>query len=213
MPDVYRQLVDAAKALVRDRRNRYAYGPDAPRVAERIWVEPRAVEWSIRVLPKGVTTRNSSALVVDYVKAGIVEMSLMNSPQVRSCYQHWCEGVPWEDTEDYAILCKDVEQRGRAAGCRSIEAIRRRFSKLDELFVSTARGDGFKSQKELHLLNFREHGGVQIGINGFGRPTLVKGCGYHRLAIARILGLKKIPAQIGVVDVNAIELLPSYRAN
>jgi hypothetical protein len=211
MQDAYRQIVDAAKALVRDRRNRTAYGPSAPRVAERIWVEPRTVEWSIRVLPKGVSTRNSSALVVDYAQAGIVEVPLMSWPQIRSSYQHWCEGVPWEETEDYANLRKDVERRGSAAGCQTLDDVRRRFAWLDELFASVARGDVLKSRKELHRWNFREHGGIQIGLDGLGRPTLVKGCGFHRLAIAKILNLPRIPAQIGVVDVNAIGLLDRFR--
>lgn len=211
MQDLYRQIVDATRALGRDLRNRSLYGPDAPKVAERIWVEPKAVEWSIKVLPEGVSTRNSSALVVDYRAAGVVEVPLMNWPQMRSCYQHWCEGLPWEETEDYADLRRAVEARRKMAGCRTHDDIRQRFKWLDDLFAAVARGEMFKTRKELHRWNFREHGGIQIGIDAEGRPALVRGCGFHRLAVAKILNLPRIPAQIGLVDVNAIGLLGQFR--
>lgn len=211
MQDWHRQFIDVVRSFGRDRRNRAKYGPEAPRVAERIWIEPKAVEWSIKVLPQGVSTRNSSALVVDYQAAGIIEVPLMNWPQMRSCYQHWCEDVPWEETEDYAVLRRAVDEHRKMAGCRTHEDIQRRFKQLDEMFSALARGGRFKTRKELHGWNFREHGGIQIGIDASSRPVLVRGCGFHRLAMAKILELPRIPVQIGVVDVNAIAQLDSFR--
>ena len=41
---------------------------------------------------------------------------------------------------------------------------------------------------------------------------LIYGSGMHRFSVALILELEKIPAQIGIVDKNAIHMVSKYRA-
>jgi hypothetical protein len=206
-----RQLLVATAAVARDRRNRAAYGPQAPRVAELIWVNPSEIQRYIRVLPRAVPSRNGSAVVIDYRSSGVEECPLAEKSQVRSCFQHWLEGVPWEQTDDYATLLDSIRTHGKAVGCRSEAELRRRFNRLDEIFKTIRESGAFKTQKELKPWNFREYGGVQVSIDASGRPILNRVGGYHRMAIAHILKLKRIPAMIGLVDINAIEVLPRYR--
>lgn len=207
----YRQVAAIAKSIVRDSQNRLAYGSGAPAFAEQLWIQPDQVSHYLSILPSGVTNRNSSALVADFIKDGVVQSPLIGSPQIRSCYLHWCDGVPWEDTEDFINLKRVIEEKGGAVGCKNIKSLKNRFDNLDKIFQEIASSGRFKSQKELNKLNYREYGGVQIGFDPMCRPVLVRGAGYHRLAMARILGLKKIPVQIGLIDLGAIGSVVKYR--
>lgn len=207
----FRQLVVAASSVILDRKNRAVYGMQAPRVAELIWINPSDVNRCINVLPRPLTSRNCSGVVIDYRKSGIEEGPLLEQPQVRSSFAHWCDGVPWENTEDFCNLVATLRKFGKAVGCRSERDLRLRFAQLDQLFETTLRSGAFKTQKQLRPWNFREFGGILISINAEGMPVLNKAGGYHRLAIARILQLKVVPAALGLIDKNAIELLPQLR--
>lgn len=206
-----KQLSIATSALFRDGRNKLSFGIEAPRVAELIWVDPLHIERFIRTLPKGISKRNCSGRVIDFAAEGIVEESLMQMAQFRACYDHWCRGVPWKNTDDYAIMLRRINTRGSSAGCRNEAELKQRFRRLDDLFEAVARDGMFKTQKQLRRWNFRELGGVQVSINAGGEPVLIRAGGYHRLAIARIQRLHLIPAQLALVDTHAVPFLHRFR--
>jgi hypothetical protein len=206
-----RQLVVGAEALFIDKRNRKIYGEHAPKVAELIWINPLQVTHYINSMPRQLTSNNRSAVVLDFKKSNIQVVPLLERPQVQSCVQHWRYGTPWEETIDYRTLLADLKRKGKVAGCRTKEDIRKRFNRLDQIFESVARTRELKTQKQLKRWNFREFGGIQISINENGKPVLTKAGGLHRLAMAHILELDVIPASIGLVDKGAIEILPQFR--
>lgn len=207
----FHQLAAAATSIVLDRKNRRLYGEHAPRVAELIWLDPLDVTHYIRALPRTLSSRKSSGVVLDYRAANIEESPLLEQQQVRSCIEHWCHGVPWKDTEDYNYMIGALKRRGSVAGCRNEFDVQERFNHLDRLFEVTLKDGHFKTQKQLHHWNFREFGGVQICINDAKRPVLNKAGGIHRMAIAHIQKLRVIPASIGLVDKSAIEAMPMLR--
>jgi hypothetical protein len=136
---------------------------------------------------------------------------LLDAPQMRSCIAHWRDGVPWEETEDYVAQLHAIASRGKSAGCRSEADLRNRYALLDEIYKGAAVSGALKTQKELKRSNFREYGGIMVSIDRAGRPILLKASGYHRVAIGRLLLLKKIPAMLGLVDTEGIDYLPCLR--
>jgi hypothetical protein len=81
-------------------------------------------------------------------------------------------------------------------GCFCLQDIHERYARIDEMAIGLKAGYRFFSRSELG--GFRELGGVLIHIDRFGR-LISGGGGRHRLAIAQILNLSIIPAQVGVV--------------
>ncbi len=79
-----------------------------------------------------------------------------------------------------------------------------RYQALDELFELVASERRLRRQVELNSRSFRELNGVYVHI-GRNAEVLFAGGGFHRLAIARVLGLETIPAQLGVVHEEALE--------
>lgn len=73
-------------------------------------------------------------------------------------------------------------------GCRNLEDIHQYFSRLTTAFRSI-KDTGYKTQKELGNDNFDEARGY-IGRNG---QLILGGGGNHRIAIAELLEIKKIP--------------------
>lgn len=199
------------RAFRRDRENRRKFGPHAPRFAELLWVDPRKIDYCLTRLPSGITPRTASALIVDFETAGIAYTPFSETVQFRSCYQHWCCGIPWEETEDFANSIRKVSALRLGASRMTKSMVRKRYLALDRLYTELKRTRSFKTQKQLKPWNFREFGGMQVSIDASGRLTLVRASGMHRLSIAKILGLELIPAQIGLVDVRAVDYVESLR--
>lgn len=200
----------------RDLFNIARYGLASPRYAERIWIAPGQVE-NVVELPKvpklfrrWISRREwASGLVVGHWPTHTD--SLINTVQVRSSEMRWIHGVPWDQTPDFRDMADGVLQGYRWAGCSTIDDVRRRFRELDVVYSCAATEQRMKTRRELGLATLREEGGVMIGIGPQGRLHLMKGCGYHRLAIARILALHAIPAQVGLVHESALGVLSTLR--
>lgn len=198
-------------AFFRDRKNRRNFGPAAPKFAELLWVDPRRIDYCLTRLPAGVTPRTASALVVDFETAGIAYKPFSETVQFRSCYQHWCGGLPWEDTEDFLNSMRKVTALRLGVSRMTKSMVRKRYLALDKLYAEAKDTRLFKTQKQLKPWNFREFGGIQVSIDAHGTLALVRASGMHRLSIAKILGLELIPAQIGLVDVRAVDHVESLR--
>ena len=199
------------RAFRRDRENRRKFGPHAPRFAELLWVDPRKIDYCLARLPAGVTPRTASAHVVDFETAGITYTPFSETVQFRSCYQHWLCGVPWEDTDDFINSMRKVTALRLGVSRMTKSMVRERYLALDRLYAEVKQTRLFKTQKQLKPWNFREFGGIQVSIDAFGRLTLVRASGMHRLSIAKILELELIPAQIGLVDVRAVGYVKGFR--
>lgn len=121
----------------------------------------------------------------------------------RSFVAHFVDGKLWEETPYFDYLRGNVTEHGG----RSDEGIVRRCAQLDELHAFI-RSHGYRGQAELeagsHLViehwkhrlmppEFRE---VCVNVARDG-SFLLRG-GFHRLSIAKILGIRSIPVRIAI---------------
>ena len=189
---------------LRDIINISMYGHDAPRFAERIFVNPKVCYYSIRL---GSQTRSSGRVLKDK-KFFETKMPLMNEPIVSSCLAHWLQGDSWATTGLLKRLTRQINEVGAADGCRSEADVLDRYRRLDLMFRQVQSDGRLRSRSELG--GYREMGGILVHIGPKGE-FYFGGNGNHRLAIALALGLNDIPAQLGSIHKDALELLPVLR--
>jgi hypothetical protein len=187
----------------RDVTNILRYGPKAPRYAELIWVNPKDIRYALWGPSNYV---KCSGRVLD-IEAHFKLINIHDTPRIRSCFAHWVDGVPWESTDDHLIMLEAVRS-GKDWGWTE-EDLYRRYNRLDQVFRQAKDSMRLKTRKELDPKAFREEGGIVVCIGTNGEPLLYDG--FHRLAIALILELPIVPAQLGYVDNKAIESLERYR--
>jgi hypothetical protein len=190
----------------RDLTNYLRYGAGAPRYAELIWVRPGDIHHAL-VGPSNYV--KCSGKVID-IEEHLRLTDLEGTPRMQSSRAHWVDGVPWQETRDYAVMLDAIRAGRDWAGCRTEEDLMRRYRKLDEIFEATRSSGRLKTRKELEPGAFREEGGILVCIGRKGEPLLYDG--FHRLAIARILDLPIVPAQLGYVDRAAVGTLEPYRS-
>ncbi len=101
---------------------------------------------------------------------------------------------PWDETEFFEISISRLENEGVVWGCRNEKELREHFEYLDKL-INNIREEGYFSQEEISdelSFNKKEEVTVNIGRDG----DFLFQDGRHRLSIAKILGIEKIPVQI-----------------
>lgn len=195
----------ASDAARLDARNILAYGRSAPRYAERVWIDPA-------VCNRLLVNRFSSSLSgrVLFGDWDLETAPLSNSTTFNACVLHWQEGVPWEETGVFEYMMDLIASQGYMDGCRSLEDVKERYSRLDAMYRQILSEKRLKSTLELYGQKRRRALGevlVHVDRNGgliFGRQ------GTHRLAASLSAGLPCIPSQIGAVHADA---LPRWNAN
>lgn len=186
------------RSLQTDILNWCRYGSAGPRFAEAIFIDPGRCELQV-----DCWNRRHSGQVAggDWDLAGT---PLCESPKFQHCLQHWRDGLSWQETGAVEYLAELIaERRSAVDDCWTRTDIAERFETLDRLFEATSRSRRLLTRQQLDPRNFRELGGIYMHIDRHGRP-LFGGGGIHRLAIAKILRLPIIPAQVGVVHTSAL---------
>lgn len=196
------------KKLVYEKCNQVKYGLDSPRYAERIWINPEKCLLGVDGLDRRVS---GQVFLGDWPPGGSDKIfPVEDLLKIRCCYEHWLGGVSWENTGIYQHMESLVKQHGRYDGCRNMDDIVLRYRQLDLMFNQVKKDGKLLSCSELGAKNFRELGGIYIHIGPEGETFF--GCGgCHRFAIAKILELNVIPAQLGGVHISSIPYLPVYR--
>jgi hypothetical protein len=197
------------KIAVRDFMSIIRFGPHAPKYAEQIWI-PISNCLSIAENP---ISRKASGLVLDSNwDQNVIQMSDIENhfPKIKACYQHWGEGVSWEETGIYKIMSDYIARKGRADNCENMSEIKDRYRRLDEIFLIVKKEKRLRTMQEIDKKSFREEGAVYFHIDRKCRPVFGGG-GQHRLAMAIILGIEIIPAQLGVVHPDALKELSDFR--
>lgn len=194
-----RQLGDVA---ARDLRNAQRFGRRSPRYAQRIWIDARACATatsdfepsSTGTVHRGEWDRDVHAIEDDW--------------DMRACREHFERGVAWDATDAYEHVMRGIAaQGGRKDGCATLDDVRQRYHRLDALFEEARRERRLRSRAQLPGPYFREWGGVLVHIGAEGQPIFGRhGC--HRMAVARILELPTIPAQLGVVHPDGLSRWP-----
>jgi hypothetical protein len=190
-----------ARAAWLDLQQVVRYGSAAPRWAQRIWIDPRRCTRATADLDRG---RRMSG----QVHGGQWTLVPVETiAKVRMAEEHWRTGASWEavGAVDHAVA--NLARDGDRDGVHTLEDVRRRFRYLDGVFDQVRREGWLRTRAELPGRSIREHGGVYMHVGADGAPVFGNG-GCHRLAMARVLDLVEIPAQLGALHPDA---LPTWR--
>ncbi len=111
------------------------------------------------------------------------------------------EGKKWEETQFYNRVLNEVISSKEKWGCNNKQALDARFRGLDLLYKEIKK-NGYKSQKEIYsskrlFEKLEKHvidNEVAIAIGRGGQILFVDG--RHRLSIAKMLNIPKIPVMI-----------------
>jgi hypothetical protein len=190
-----------------DTSNAVRFGSNAPIFAELIWVDPQTCDHALNEAALGPFPRSLSGQVAggdwDLDVRRVEEI-----PKVAFGIAHWGDGVPWEETGAYEYLLRLIAERGRPVdGCSTLDDIVARYARLDEIFDQVRRENRLRTRGQVKPTCFRERKGVYVHV-GRGNQPIFGGGSNNRFAMARVLGLPTMPAQVGRVH---REALPHWR--
>jgi tetratricopeptide (TPR) repeat protein len=191
---------------LRNAFNRIIYQDKAPIYGSRIFVNTESIT---KILDQNIFDRTHSGCVVD--TDWFSKISPLNSNfKYKACIDHWKNNILWEETGIYEFMENLIVQYGGPDGCKNREDIIKRYERLDQIFDEVKREGRLKTQDELNQSTTGERGGIYIHLGQSGEP-IFGGGGHHRLAIAKVLGIKQIPAQVGCVHPSALDTYFSMR--
>lgn len=107
-------------------------------------------------------------------------------------------GVPWEDTGIYEYLEHFMATRNRVIdGCRTRRDMIRRYEAIDRL-IESMRTEGFRVDTTVIESDRPTDDALdQIFVNiGREGDLIFNGGGHHRLSIAKVLGLERVPVMV-----------------
>lgn len=198
-------LRDFLRAAKVDQQQRKQFGDIAPRYGERIWVETK----SCTMATERVFSRRKSGMVMngnwDAPRTPLVEI-----PKIAYCLRHWHEGLSWEEAGAYQYMLDLIQKSGRVDGLKTIDQVVARYAQLDTIYSDVRSSGSLHVSANAKGGAFRECGGIYVHIGHDGAPLFGR-AGHHRIAIANALHISHFPAQIGVVHVDALSLLPDLR--
>mgnify|MGYP001206977612 CR=1 FL=1 len=110
----------------------------------------------------------------------------------KSIQSHFIEGKNWNETRLYTRVSKEISNNKIKWGCRTPDEYLKRLEENVESVYLDIKNHGFKTQRELGTLKKSDE--IRIAIDRNGEAIFMDG--RHRLAIAKILKLNKIPVKI-----------------
>jgi hypothetical protein len=190
-------------ALVQDRRNRARFGPEAPRFAERLWIDPMDVRHMLLGVVGSGRLELGAWPVAD-------ERPIEDDRILQTSIARWVHGLPWEETGEVERMEHAIRRKGPIKGCRTREDILNRCARLDAIFETIQREGRLRPHGEVERGTFREQGGIGMHIGVDGIPVRSAN-GRHRFAMARILRIPRIPVRVGLVHHTALARYPELR--
>ena len=165
------------------------------------WVNPRKIYYSLE--------RNEFPISENKYKAkksnrygGLTGNIIKFEEKViyQSFYDYFIKEKEWEETNFYKKVVSEIKGGEYRWGCSSVSEYNRRCKDLDKLFYDIKK-NGIKIQKTLgktvllkknRIQEIKDEIGILIGSEG----ELIHRNGQHRLSIAKLLNLDKVPVQI-----------------
>lgn len=192
------------RKTARDVWNRLRYGAAAPLSDECIHIDPRAIRLRyLRAKGGPALTRQKSGMVLggDW---DLCRGSAENETKYISCHLHFIDGQEWAETPIYQRLLREIEEGHVPDDCPTPAALKGRYAALDRFWAQIKSTGGLRPKTELPDYFRREHGGIYVHIARDGALLRSSG-GAHRLALAQLAGLDRIPAQLGVIHPIALK--------
>jgi len=121
-------------------------------------------------------------------------------PKIKYCFAHFDSKLSWKDSRAYEYYSSSLINKKKFDKLCDLNDVTKRFQTLDLLYENVANSRELKTRFELGMSDHRfdEEGGIYVHFDSSGQP-IFGGGGFHRLAIAQILKLHKIPVCIGLV--------------
>ncbi|WP_416137188.1 hypothetical protein ACM26W_11800 [Halomonas sp. HK25] len=168
------------------------YQPDPEKI---IWIDPADVCRKVRE-----SRAFPGPLLIGSVRDGdwdIDAYPLDDNVKVEAVRLRFIEGVPWEATPLFARYEEQLRRQGTAyRGYRSLGDIAGYYtSHFDPLFEEI-RTHGFDPQKGTLQLHIGRHGELMGAYDG-----------NHRLAMAKVLGIRQAPARVWVRHPGWVKLM------
>jgi len=152
---------------------------------------PKILKRSNRRLSGYVTSR-------DIFSGNTIPLRL--HPKIRYCFAHFDSKLTWRESLVYDYYSSLLINNIRIDKIWDVSDLEERLKALDLLFENVANSGQLKTRFELGFSSqrFEEQGGIYVHFDGAGQP-IFGGGGFHRLAIAQIVGLHRIPVCLGLV--------------
>lgn len=109
------------------------------------------------------------------------------------------DGVDWEKTGLFEELLDIIEEEGVIDDCKNIDDLRKRYEEVEELYQKIKK-EGYKSSAELPERELKKRGDINelcVNIGRDGR-LIFQGDGFHRLSIAKVLEIDRIPVRVAL---------------
>ena len=166
-------------------------GVGAPQAASCLRVDPH----KLNLVCEDVETRRMLLEQTNAVLDGDWDKTEITFDQLdlfAACQQRFVDRLPWEETEFYRRVIRDIANGVSKWGCSSEDAFRARLENEIDVLFETIRDHGYATQDELGNEPLRDE--VCVAVSREGQFVFVDG--KHRLSIARILGLPTIPVRV-----------------
>lgn len=154
---------------------------------------------------------NTDGLILDAPSIG-KGTSFCDDPRFQTIYEGFILQKPWDQTARFRAALKAIEEGRSRWGCRSESDLRHRFYVDLPRLYSSIKNHGLLTQEELSSQQFkldeepplknRIKGGheIKVGLNENGEFLFLDGS--HRLSIAKILEIEKIPVRVMFIHRN-----------
>tara|TARA_B000000565_G_scaffold248672_1_gene219249 strand:- start:158 stop:817 length:660 start_codon:yes stop_codon:yes gene_type:complete len=145
----------------------------------------------LKGVPKGMTARTFNdkryfgMVIADEALRG--GKALERCIHVRAMHQHFVDGLDWRDTEYSRLYDKKYKKMYKKGDFDDFA--RKKLERYDSIFVDI-KSKGYKQAASIEE-------NIEIALNKRGKILLIDG--RHRLILAQLLGLKKIPAVVNLI--------------
>ncbi|UMZ74721.1 hypothetical protein [Natranaerofaba carboxydovora] len=136
---------------------------------------------------------SSRLLIDDYLNADV---------NCKSIKQLFIYGYSYWECDEYKMMKKNIEQNlislEKTKGCENLAQLANYYNELIKTY-NNIKKYGYKSQEELGNKKENE---ITVFIDRNGELQKKHGEGHHRLAIVKLLNIKKIPVYIKAIHYN-----------
>jgi 2-polyprenyl-3-methyl-5-hydroxy-6-metoxy-1,4-benzoquinol methylase len=173
---------------------------DNPDVNNLYWVSPNKIEDALifRKIGEYNKYKDRGKVIGGNWDRKRVKFTEFGARVLKGFDDRFIHGMSWEDTELYKFSLDCISKGFTIWNCRNKSELDARCKHLDYLF-HTIKVNGYKCQKEISEQKggiYRDEDEVTVRIGRDG--VLLFEDGQHRLAIAKLLQLDKIPVKITV---------------
>lgn len=164
---------------------------------KHLWIDPEKIVYKTNRNYKGGIGRRRKFIGVSAGDWDAQTDKLASDPKLDGLHERFIQNKEWEETKLYTHCSNMIDKHGQHwHGCTDREDILNRCQKLDYIYKNIKQ-NGYKTQLELrHSNGVTDYVDalvneilVDIGRNG----EILYVTGKHRLTIAKILGLDRIP--------------------